>query len=196
MNDLMKHQGEVLRALANNQYEITDEGGILLRAGINATPMGIFDVEHRRKGELVERVLGSNVIPTAALNDILDVYLGGGTQKLSWYVALFEGNYTPTSALTAANFTSTATECTAYDESARVAYSPAAASGGVLDNAASRALFTMNATKTVYGGALLSVSTKSATSGVLAAAARFSLPRNVVDDDELSVRYTVTMTSA
>lgn len=195
MNDLMKHQGEVLRALANNQYEITDEGGILLRAGINATPMGIFDVEHRRKGELVERVLGSNVIPTAALNDILDVYLGGGTQKLSWYVALFEGNYTPTSALTAANFTSTATECTAYD-GARVAYSPAAASGGVLDNAASRALFTMNATKTVYGGALLSVSTKSATSGVLAAAARFSLPRNVADDDELSVRYTVTMTSA
>lgn len=195
MNDLMKHQGEVLRALATHQYEVTEEGGILLLAGINATPMGIFDVEHRRKGKLVERVMGSNVIPAAALNDILAVYLGGGTQKLSWYIALFEGNYTPTSALTAANFASTATECTTYDEASRVLYEPAAPSGGVLDNAAARALFTMNATKTVYGGALISVATKGATTGVLAAAARFPLPRNVVDDDELSVRYSVTMTS-
>lgn len=195
MNDLMKHRGEVLRALANNKYELTEDGGILLVAGINAMPMGIFDVEHRRKGDLLERVLGSNVIPAAALNDILSVYLGGGTQKLSWYIALFEGNYTPTSALTAANFASTATECTAYDEASRVLYEPAAPSGGVMDNSAARALFTMNATKTVYGGALLSVATKSATTGVLAAAARFPLARNVVDDDELSVRYTITLAS-
>jgi len=195
MTDLMKHRGEVLRALASNKYEVNENGGIHVRAGINATPMGIFDVEHRRNGKLLERVFGSNIIPASALNDILDVYLGAGTQKLSWYIALFEGNYTPTSGLTAANFTSTATECTAYDEATRVLYDPGAASGGVVDNSANRALFTMNATKTVYGGALISVSTKSSTSGVLAAAARFPLSRNVVDDDELSVRYTITMTS-
>lgn len=196
MNDLMKHRGEILRALANNKFEITDEGGILLQAGINAMPMGVFDVEHRRKGDLIARVAGSNIIPTEGLNHILNTILHGGSQVLTWYVALFEGNVTPAASLTAATFTATTTECTAYDESTRVEFNEGAASGGVLDNASNRAIFTMNATKTVYGGALLSASAKSATTGTLLAAARFSTSRNVVDDDELSVRYTLTLTSA
>ena len=111
-------------------------------------------------------------------------------------MALFEGNVTPGASLTAATFTATTTECTAYDEAARVAFNEGAAAAGVIDNAANRALFTMNATKTVYGGALLSASAKSATTGTLLAAARFATPRNVVDDDELSCRYTLTLTSA
>lgn len=196
MNDLMKHRGEVLRALANHKYELTDDGGILLQAGINACPMGVFDVEHRRKGDLIARVAGSNIIPTEGLNHILNTILHGGTQVTTWYVALFEGNVTPGASLTAATYTATTTECTAYDETTRVEYVEGAASGGVIDNASNRAIFTMNATKTVYGGALLSTSAKSSTSGTLLAAARFSTSRNVVDDDELSVRYSLTLTSS
>lgn len=196
MNDLMRHRGEILRALANHKYDVTDEGGILLRAGINATPMGVFDVEHRRKGDLLARVAGSNIIPTEGRNHILDVIFHGATQVNPWHIALFEGNYTPVAGLTAATFTASATECTAYDESTRVAFNEGAAASGVIDNASNRAVFTMNATKTIYGGALLSVSTKSSTSGTLAAAARFSTARSVVDDDELSVRYQLTLTSS
>ena len=196
MTDLMKHRGEVLRALANHKYDITDDGSILLGAGINAIPMGVFDVDHRRGGDLIARVAGSNIIPTEGLNHILSTVLAGGSQVLTWYLALFEGNVTPGASLTAATFTATTTECTAYDEAARVAFNEGAAAAGVIDNAANRAIFTMNATKTVYGGALLSASAKSATTGSLLAAARFATPRNVVDDDELSVRYTLTLTSA
>ena len=196
MTDLMKHRGEVLRALANHKYDITDDGSILLGAGINAIPMGVFDVDHRRGGDLIARVAGSNVIPTEGLNHILSIVVAGGSQVLTWYMALFEGNVTPGASLTAAMFTATTTECTAYDEAARVAFNEGAAAAGVIDNAANRAIFTMNATKTVYGGALLSASAKSATTGSLLAAARFATPRNVVDDDELSVRYTLTLTSA
>ena len=196
MTDLMKHRGEVLRALANHKYDITDDGSILLGAGINAIPMGVFDVDHRRGGDLIARVAGSNIIPTEGLNHILSTVLAGGSQVLTWYLALFEGNVTPGASLTAATFTATTTECTAYDALNRVAFQEGAAASGVIDNAANRALFTMNATKTVYGGALLSAQTKSATTGTLLAAARFSTPRNVVDDDELSVRYTLTLTSA
>lgn len=68
MNDLMKHRGEILRALANHKYETTEAGGILLGAGINATPMGVFDVDHNRAGGLLARVAGSNVVPLEALN--------------------------------------------------------------------------------------------------------------------------------
>lgn len=196
MNDLMKHRGEILRALANHKYEVTDSGGILLGAGINATPMGVFDVDHRRAGNLLARVAGSNVVPLEALNHILSTVVGGGSQVLTWYMALFEGNVTPNASLTAATFASTTTECTAYAEAARVEYKEGSATGGVIDNASNRAIFTMNATKTVYGGALLSASAKSATTGSLLAAARFSTARNVVADDELSVRYTLTLTSA
>lgn len=196
MTDLMKHRGEVLRALANHKYEVMDDGGIVLRAGINAIPMGVFDVDHRRGGDLIARVAGSNVIPTEGLNHILSTVVAGGSQVLTWYMALFEGNVTPGASLTAATFTSTTTECTAYGETARVAFNEGAAAAGVIDNASNRAIFTMNATKTVYGGALLSASAKSSTSGVLLAAARFASARNVVADDELSVRYTLTLTSA
>jgi len=196
MTDLQKHRGEVLRALANHKYDITDDGGILLGAGINAMPMGVFDVEHRRAGDLIARVAGSNIIPTEGLNHILGVVLAGSSQSLTWYVALFEGNVTPANTLTAATYTATTTECTAYNEATRVAFVPGTAAAGVIDNSASRAVFTMNATKTVYGGGLLTASAKSATTGTLLAAARFSAARNVAAADELSVKYTLTLTSA
>lgn len=237
MNDLMKHRGEVLRALHNRRFELRPDGAIEIRGGMNALVAGIFDFEHRRfdadaqksavkrfvrdsafirgiartrlgapalaarrwakgYGDVVDRCLASNLLPTAALNHVLSVVVAGGTQVNPWYYALFEGNYTPTSALTAANFTATATECTAYDESTRVAYVEGTPSGGVVDNAASRATFTMNASKTVYGGALLSVATKSSTSGTLLAAARFPTARAVEDDDEIAGKYTLTLTSA
>lgn len=196
MNDLIKHRGEILRALANRKFEVTSDGGILIGAGINAIPMGVFDVEHRRAGDLLARVAGSNVIPTEGLNHFLATVVASGSQVLSWYVALFEGNVTPGASLTAATFTATTTECTAYAEATRVAYQEGTPAVGVVDNASNRSLFTMNATKTIYGGALLSASAKSATTGSLLAAGRFSSSRAVVAADELSTKYTLTLTSA
>lgn len=196
MNDLMRHRGEILRALANRKFDTTSDGGILLRAGINAIPMGVFDIEHRREGDLIGRDIGSNVIPTEGLNHILDVLLHQAAQVGTWYMALFEGNVTPLAGWTGVNFAGNATETTAYDETKRVPYVEGAAVGGVTDNAASRAIFTMNATKTIYGGALLSVDGKAAITGTLLAAARFGSPRAVEATDELAVKYTLTLTPA
>ena len=148
------------------------------------------------KRNVLHREVASNIVTTEGLNHILDVVLHNGSKVSPWYVALFEGNYTPVLGLTAATFTAAATECTAYDESNRVEYNEDAPAGGVISNATNRAVFTMNASKTIYGGALLSVATKSSTSGTCLAAARFSSSRAVVDDDELSVRYSLTLTSS
>lgn len=191
--NLTPDRGEMLRALAMHNFTASQSEGIL---DGSLTPMGVFELEHRRNGKLIGRDISSNIVTTEGLNYLLSVGLAGGSQVSPWYIGLFEGNYTPVAGLTAATFTSAATECTAYDEAARVAYVEGTPSGGVLDNSASRAVFTMNATKTVYGGALLSVSTKSSTSGTCLAAARFSSSRAVVDDDELSVRYSLTLTSS
>lgn len=194
MNDVMKHRGEILRALASHKYETMDNGGVYIPS--MGAVGGVYDVQHRRNGELLSHDISSNIIVAEGLTHLLGVAVAGVTQVNPWYVALFEGNVTPAGSLTAATFTATTTECTAYDEAARVAYVEGTVAAGAVDNAASRAVFTMNATKTIYGGALLSVSTKSSTSGVLLSAARFPSARAVVDDDELSVKFSLALTSA
>lgn len=197
MNEIasvMRHRREFARAMANNRFEVTPEGILFPQAGIWLG--GVFDTEHRRGGDLVDRDLSPNLLPTEGLNHIWDTVLHNGTAVHPWYVALFEGNYTPVAGVTGATFADAATECTAYDETTRVAYDEGASSGGVIDNASNRAVFTMNASKTIYGGALLSGSAKGDTTGKLLAVARFSSSRAVVDDDELAVKYTLTATSS
>lgn len=194
MNDLMTHRAEFARALRNGKFDITPSGILFAQQGVLLA--GNMDVEHRRGGDLIGRDLSANIIPTEGLNHVLDVILHGVAAVSPWYVALFEGNVTPGASLTAATFTATTTECTAYAETTRVAYVEGAAAAGVTDNIASRATFTINATKTIYGGALISASAKSATTGTLFAAVRFSAARAVVAADELAVKYTVTLTSS
>jgi len=138
----------------------------------------------------------SNLIPTEGLNYILGASLTGVSPISAWYLALFEANYTPVAGVTAASFPADATECTAYDETTRVAWVPGAISAGAVTNSASKAVFTMNATKTVYGIAQLSVATKSSTSGKAVSVAKFSSSKSVVAGDILNVTSSISITSA
>jgi phage-related tail fiber protein len=169
-------------------------GGILLPVS-NLAVGGRFVIDHMRNGELIDREELSNLVVNEGLNHILDVVLHGASQVGTWYLGLFEGNYTPVATVTAATITAAATETTAYDESTRVAYDEAAASGQSITNAASKATFTMNASKTIYGAFLISAAAKSATTGVLLSAARFGSSKAVVDDDQLLLTYTFSASS-
>ena len=170
---------------------IEDIGGLpeLARIGF------IYDVEHWRKGKLLQKEATHNLMPTEGLNYLLDTSVRGGAQLSSWYMGIFEGNYTPLAADTAATFPASATESTAYSESVRQTYTTVAASGGVLTNAAATATFTMNATKTIYGGFISSASAKSATTGKLLSAAKFSTSKAVESTDQLIITATITLTS-
>lgn len=194
MNAVMRHRAEYLRAIRGNKYEMTDTG-IYFPAQKNFIG-GVFNTEHRRGGDLIGNDLSPNLLPTAGLNHLLSVLVAGGSQVGTWYMSIFEGNYTPVAGVTAATYPAAATESTAYDESTRVAYVDGTIASGSVSNSASRAEFTINATKTIYGAALHSLSTKSATTGELLAVARFSASRAVVDDDVLAVAYTLSATSS
>ena len=166
-----------------------------LRAG------GIFHVQHfrpRKSGSMI--LLGEsfekNLVVNQGINHLLNVGFNAATQVATWYIGLFEGNYTPVAGDTAATFPGSATECTAYAEANRVTYNEAASTAQSITNSASVAVFTMNATKTVYGAFLSSASAKSATTGTLAAASRFAVSRSVIDLDELRVTYTFNMTAS
>ena len=156
---------------------------------------GVFHCKLVRAGRVIDLWDEPNLVVNEGLNHLLDVYFNGTSPVTTWYLAPFEGNYTPVAGDTAATFPASATECTAYSQATRVAYVSAAAASQNVTNTASPATFTFNATKTIYGASLVSVSTKSATTGKLFAAARFSASKAVVSSDQLLITYSFTASS-
>ncbi len=146
-------------------------------------PGFLWTLEHIRNGEVIDREVIHNLLPTEGANHALDVLLHQATQIATWYIGLYEGNYTPLLTDTAATFPASATELTTYAEASRVAFVESAASGGVSSNAASKAEFTSNSNKIIYGGFITSASAKGATSGILLSAVKFSSPKTFDSGD-------------
>lgn len=177
-----------------DQSFVKTEGGILV-PNSKLTVGGVFHGTIIRKGEVIDEFEAPNLVVNEGLNHMLNVLFRGTTQVNPWYVGIFEGNYTPVATVTAATIASASTECTAYTSSTRVEYDEAAASSQVTTNAASRASFIFNATKTIYGAFIVSSNTKSGTAGTLFAAARFSSSKAVDSGDELLLTYAFTASS-
>lgn len=148
-----------------------------------------------RDGKVIDEFEDCNIVVNEGLNALLDIMFHGSAQITSWYLGVFEANYTPVATVTAATIAAAATECTAYASGTRPVYDEAAAASQVTTNAASRASFVFNATKTIYGGFLISNSTKGGTSGTLFAAAQFASSKSVVSGDELLLTYAFTASS-
>ncbi len=133
-----------------------------------------------------------NLVVNEGLDYALDVLFHGDTPFDPWYIALFEDNHT---VLAANDYAAPGyTECTAYDEAVRQTYVEAAASSQSITNSANRAVFTMSATKTIYGASLVSFATKGNTAeagAVMFCAAQFTNAKSVNDDDTLEVTYTI-----
>jgi len=184
----------LIREIQNRKFEIAHNGLYLPRS--HALVAGVFGSRVKRGSSFTPWSWSDNIIVNQGLDHILDVILHAATQVTTWYIAPFEGNYTPVATDTAANITANSTESTAYDESTRVEYVEAAASSQSITNAASVAVFTINDTKTMFGAFLVSASAKSATTGSLLAASRFATSRAVIAADVLQVTYTLTAADA
>ena len=192
----LKQNASIRRSIRNGKYETSGPGEIFLPEQ-KLFVGGKFSTAIRRDGEIVTPwQVDHNLVVEEGRNSLLSVMFNGGTQLTTWYVGIFEGNYTPVDGDTAANIAANATESTAYDEANRIEWVEAAPSGSSITNTASKATFTMNATKTIYGAFLVSSNTKGGTSGTLFAASRFSASRSVVDDDELLLTYTLSAADA
>jgi len=148
-----------------------------------------------RDGVVIDEFDCPNLCVDEGLNSLLNVYFDAATQISTWYMGLFEGNYTPIAGVTAATIAAAATETTAYNETTRRQFSPAAAAAKAITNSASVGTFTFNATKSIYGAFLISDSTKAGTTGVLFSAAKFTAPKAVVSGDQLLLTYTFNASS-
>lgn len=156
---------------------------------------GHWDVECRDKdGNLKWRDTIENIVVNQGLNDLLDVMLSGATQDTTWFVGLTDGTPTVNAADTLASHAGWV-EITDYDETNRVAFVDAGASSQSLSNAASPAVFTINASVTVGGAFLAGVNT--GTSGRLFAAGAFTGgDKSLGDNDVLTVTATFTAAAA
>lgn len=140
--------------------------------------------------------VAKNIVTNEGLDAILDIMLHAATQLTTWYVAIFESDTTPLATHTYA--VPGYTESTAYDEATRPEYKEAAASSQSITNSANKATFTIDATKTIYGAALVGGGTDADTKGdtagggTLLCSCQFGSSKAVEDDDTLEVTYEVS----
>lgn len=192
--DLQKHAREFKGYLDKHQYEVGPEGILFPQAHAVASGEYFFDSnDGERPG--VEH----NRLPAQGLNYLLEAGLRGGAASTQFYLAIFSGAYTPVDGVTAANFATQATEITSaaegYTENLRRPWMPAAAAGGVMDNVANRAAFTIATASelTIRGAALLSDPVKGGTNGVLISVARFATDRKEADGNVFNLGYRVRL---
>jgi hypothetical protein len=134
-----------------------------------------------------------NLVVTEGRNHYLDATLKTGVASPLWYVGLKNGV-----AAVAGDVMSSKgwTELVPYSNATRPVYTTGAISSGSVDNSASKAVFTINATATVSGAFLTNNSTKSGTTGILLGAGNFATARDVLSGDTLNVTVTCSIVSA
>lgn len=192
-NDLQRHAREFSGYLARHDYDVTDDGIHFPKAGAVAVGEYFFDTN----GDRPETA--KNLLTTEALNYLLETGVRAGTALPAWHLALFGSSYTPVPTITAATFAATAGEIVSgvegYTESTRRPWTSVAVAGGVTDNTAARASFTIaTATSlTIRGAALLSDSVKGGTNGVLLSIARFPNDRTEYAGNVFNLGYRVRL---
>lgn len=193
----MKHEKDIARFIRNGDYELT-EGGVLIHSAILAHAGRYYDSINGAPMQFA----GENLIPAEGIAHVLNTVWGAEAKQATWYIALFSGNVTPAPTWTAANFAANATEITSltegYSQTTRPEFVDAAASGGVLGNLASRAVFTIvcSTTLNIYGAGLLSSNVRGGTSGILSSASRYASVRTVSNGDSYEVGYEVELTDS
>jgi len=145
-------------------------------------------------GVLKWREVVPNIVVNVGLDDLLTQYFKGSSYTAEHYIGL-KSTGTPAAADTMASH-ATWTELVPYSNATRPTFTPGTVSGQSVDNSASKAVFNINASSTVYGGFLVTDSTKSGTAGVLYGVADFSAERAVADGDTLNVTATCTAATA
>lgn len=144
--------------------------------------------EFDHSGRLIATDRKVNIMPIEALDYLLSAGFKAGAQYSSFYVGLFEGNYTPLPTDVMATFPSLATELTAYSATSRPALVLGDIADGNVDNLESVAEFTGTTDgKKAYGGFISTAPAKGGTTGPLISAVKFNTARNLNSGGRIEV---------
>lgn len=134
-----------------------------------------------------------NQVTTVGATDVLDKYFKGSSYTAGFFVGLVDASgFTAYAAGNTMASHSGWTESVAYSNATRLALTLGTASAGAVDNSASQATFNINATATIKGAFVTTVSTKSGTTGTLFGAASFGADRTVASGDTLNVTISLS----
>ncbi len=154
-----------------------------------AAPNAVYQVECvDAYGRIRWRDRFTNMVVTAGRNDLLSQYFKGNAYTAAWYVGLIDD--AAFAAVAAADTMASHpgwTESTAYANATRPALALGAASAGAIDNAASPAAFSINASAAIRGAFVANANGKGAASGTLYSAGTFAATRPVASGDTLNV---------
>ena len=138
-----------------------------------------------------------NLVTTEGKNDQLTQYFKGSAYTAAFFIGLVNNAgftaYAAGDTAAQINGTNGWAEGVPYSNSTRVAWVGGTASGGSIDNTASVAVFSINATQTVRGAFVATSSAKNGTAGKLYGEADFSAARSVLSGDSLQVSATYTL---
>jgi len=184
-----------MKVKISDKVSATVESAKALNHGIKLTAH--WEWEQFRAGNLIDQWVYDNVCTDEGLDHMLDSTFDAATQITAWYVEIFEDDVTPDGDTTYA--VPVYTPSISYDEATRPVYTAAVAASRVTTNAASKAVFTISATKTIYGAALVGGGTDGDTKGDVAgggtlfSASKFGAAKNVIADDVLNVTIAITL---
>lgn len=142
-------------------------------------------------GRVAWRQRRRNLVCTAGKNLVLNNAFGTSAWTPSWFIGL-KGAGTIAAGDTAASHAGWS-ELTTYSQATRPAFVRGTASGGSVDNSASKAQFTANASMTVAGFGMWTDSTKGGTTGTLYGAADFASSQAMSFGQILLVTATVSL---
>ena len=154
-----------------------------------------YDCEIKTPDGEIIRFTEHNLLPQVAINHIAGLIRGSGgaTPISSWYMFLFEGNYVPTSSVTAADLPGVVGECSAYSDVGRPVWDNVYDGINIIDNLANKAVFTMTAAKRIYGAGIISNSTKGGNTGTLLSIARFGTAKDLDIGTQFSLAAGITL---
>jgi hypothetical protein len=135
----------------------------------------------------------NNIVVTAGLNKLIDATFKTGLASPAWFVGLVDN--ASFSAYAAADTMASHSgwiEGVPYSNGTRPSFTAGSVAAGSVDNSASKAVFTINATLTVRGAFLVDNSTKSGTTGTLYGEGDFASSRSVISGDTLNVQVTLS----
>lgn len=146
----------------------------------------------RLRPKLKWRETFRNIVVTAGLNKLLDATIKTGLTSPTWF-----GGLKGTGSIVAGDTMSSHggwTELTPYSNANRPTYTPGTIASGSVDNSASKLVFNINASSTIYGAFICDSNTKGGTTGILYGGGDFSSSRAVSNGDTLNITVTLTIT--
>lgn len=165
-----------------------------LRMGVLMKSTYLFEA-YDPDGNFKWRHLTTNIVVNTGLDDILQEYFKGSTYTAAHFVGLTDGTPTVAAGDTMSSHVGW-TEVTAYSEATREALVLGSVASQSVDNAASKASFSINADTTTVGGAFVTTnSTKGGSTGILYGAAAFTAADKSLDNGD-TLNVTVTLTAS